>query len=430
VKAGNAYDQDGNSPQSGKSGNFLAGGVVNNSGSGRGSKVNDLWRELKKLRKGAGLREPGRLNDCPTLIRLAASIRGRTSKDDLDPLLDARDVLLEAAQQLPEDEVRIFNMAFALSGDSPLREITARREDLALALNKSVRSIYDREERILKTVAVAIVSREEETQRSKAREPRPESVESKPIAEVEVNRIAVSLLLDSDGMPVSRKTAVAITAQQSIERPIVVEFGQNILEILDTVGCWLPDYKSLMDGPWKQLQEILSTPEWETAPTDMQELASDSRELIGEMLGMLPEMIAQESDPNGRSLYLPSLKAGGSHEFSYVTTYITQQERATTVSDVHISDLHYGFFYAPTPNSGAFVCQPKQGILPRLTIGVKLERPVMVVPYTPEVARLTSSLVIPVGSFNFVNLNNEGEYQHTFYDVSKDEQIGLMWSYE
>jgi len=100
---------------------------VSESRRGEESRVDRLQRELTSLRKGVGLREPGRLSDCPTLIKLAASIRRRTPEDDADPLVDARGVLMEAAKELTADSLRIFSMMFALGKDGELPGLEARR---------------------------------------------------------------------------------------------------------------------------------------------------------------------------------------------------------------------------------------------------------------------------------------------------------------
>ena len=127
------------------------------------SKVDRLRRELASVRKGAGLREPGRIGKCRALILLAAAIRRRTPEDDADPLVDARDVLMEAAKELTADSRRIFTMMFALGRDGELPGLEARRATLARQLGISVRNMQDREDRIVGTVAYFIVEWEQTT---------------------------------------------------------------------------------------------------------------------------------------------------------------------------------------------------------------------------------------------------------------------------
>ncbi len=141
---------------------FWTGRAVDE-GRREGSKVDRLRGELVKARKGAGLREPGRLNACPTLIQLAATIRRRTPEDDTDPLVDAMDVLMEAVQELAQDSIRIFNTMFAVGEGTQLPRLEDRRATLAKTLGVDIKTIRRREDRILATVAYSIVEREQAT---------------------------------------------------------------------------------------------------------------------------------------------------------------------------------------------------------------------------------------------------------------------------
>ncbi len=160
TRPADAYDLSATSPESGK---FLAGEAVSESSRGEESKVERLRRELTSLRKGAGLREPGRIGKCRTLTQLAASIRRRTVEDDADPLVDARDVLMEAAKELTAESRRIFAMTFALGEGGQLRRLEDRRATLARQLGIGVRTMQEREDRILSTVAYSIVELEQTT---------------------------------------------------------------------------------------------------------------------------------------------------------------------------------------------------------------------------------------------------------------------------
>jgi len=74
----------------------------------------------------AELREPGQLRACAMLIKLAATIRRRIPKDDADPLVDARDVLMEVAQELMgKSPLRIFSMTTRLPSAITIRRWTA-----------------------------------------------------------------------------------------------------------------------------------------------------------------------------------------------------------------------------------------------------------------------------------------------------------------
>src|SRR6266498_282524 len=132
---------------------FWTGEAVNEGDRGQVSKSERLRKELVKVRKGAGMREPGRLSACPTLIQLAATIRRRRPEDDTDPLVDAMDVLMEAAQELTSDSRRIFTTMFAIG--------EGRRATLAKALGVDTKTIRRREDRVLATVAYSIVEREQ-----------------------------------------------------------------------------------------------------------------------------------------------------------------------------------------------------------------------------------------------------------------------------
>ncbi len=140
---------------------FWTGEAVNEGDRGQVSKSERLRKELVKVRKGAGMREPGRLSACPTLIQLAATIRRRRPEDDTDPLVDAMDVLMEAAQELTSDSRRIFTTMFAIGEGRQLPRLEDRRATLAKALGVDTKTIRRREDRVLATVAYSIVEREQ-----------------------------------------------------------------------------------------------------------------------------------------------------------------------------------------------------------------------------------------------------------------------------
>ena len=60
----------------------------------------------------------------------ATAIRHRAPEDEAEPLLDAMDVLVEAAQELPQEQPEIFEMMFALGQYKQLRNLGDRRGEL------------------------------------------------------------------------------------------------------------------------------------------------------------------------------------------------------------------------------------------------------------------------------------------------------------
>jgi hypothetical protein len=61
-------------------------------------KVARLNEELVGVRKGRGLREAGRISECPLLIKTAANICHPNGEKG-EPLLDALRVLMDAVQE-------------------------------------------------------------------------------------------------------------------------------------------------------------------------------------------------------------------------------------------------------------------------------------------------------------------------------------------
>ncbi len=262
TRPADAYDLSATSPESGK---FLAGEAVSESSRGEESKVERLRRELTSLRKGAGLREPGRIGKCRTLTQLAASIRRRTVEDDADPLVDARDVLMEAAKELTAESRRIFAMTFALGEGGQLRRLEDRRATLARQLGIGVRTMQEREDRILSTVAYSIVELEQTTRLRQAHGhlERRQPVEG-PLAVDWLGRFRHYYRMWTDLSGLRNDLGAFLVRHQGFPDDDAVEvYGPSSLHYFTRFLAHLDQFVSQEGGLW-----LLSSPDTEVAVSD------------------------------------------------------------------------------------------------------------------------------------------------------------------
>jgi hypothetical protein len=234
-------------------------------GGGEESKVDRLRRELASLRKGAGLREPGRLSKCSTLIQLAHAIRRRTREDDADPLVDARDVLMEAAKELTAESRRIFAMTFALGEGGQLRRLEDRRATLARQLGIGVRTMQEREDRILSTVAYSIVELEQTTRLRQAhgRLERRQPVEG-PLAVDWLGRFRHYYRMWTDLSGLRNDLGAFLVRHQGFPDDDAVEvYGPSSLHYFTRFLAHLEQFISQEGGLW-----LFSSPDTEVAVSD------------------------------------------------------------------------------------------------------------------------------------------------------------------
>jgi hypothetical protein len=234
-------------------------------GGGGQSKVERLQHELISVRKGAGLREPGRIGKCSTLIQLARSIRRRTPEDDADPLVDARDVLMEAAKELAAESRRIFSMMFALGKEGELPRLDDRRATLARQLGISVRNMQDREDRILSTVAYSIVEWEQNTRLRQAhgRLERRQTVEATLAVDwLDRFRHYYRMWTDLSGLR-NDLAAFLVRHQEHPDDDAVEVYGPSSLHYFTRFLVHLEQFVSQEGGLW-----LFSAPDTEVAISD------------------------------------------------------------------------------------------------------------------------------------------------------------------
>jgi hypothetical protein len=417
---------------------------VGETSNGKVGMVDRLWGELKGLRKGPGLREPGRLSDCcPTLTKLAAEIRQRQPEDDADQLLDAMDVLMEAAQRLPQDQADIFNMTFALWEDGELEGVGDRRATYAKRTRKSIRTIQNQEDRILKTIAVAIAERARQSRKSESKSGSQPVVAGDLEAEISVEAIQISLDLDDEAVPVRRELTFTITASRDLEHFWVAEAGGERVEIGDTVGCQLfSDWatESMTSGRFREgasatFQELGYAEEFEQ---QVRETPEAVRKVMGqadtlETLLQALEVVVDSLPLDWQIIKIvPSrLQAGQSHTFSYGAFYREQMARdmaptqLATPSEANICAFRRSSTVEP---EGTYFTLMAQRPLPQVTMRLKSARPLHVLPATRESLRYMSSPTIPLGIANYIPSTPDGTYKHTFRMLAQDEVVSLSWT--
>jgi hypothetical protein len=403
------------------------------------TKVKLLEEELARARQRAALLEPGRLDKCPTLKKLATAIRHRMPEDDADPLVDAMDVLMESAEELPEGQSSIFNMMFAVGEYQQLRKLEDRRASLARSLGIDIKTLRSHEAKVLTTVAYTIVRREQETRLGQAENQiesskSDDSTRGKPEPSLSIDRIEVTLVLDDEARPARRESVFTATASQDLGTLYFYEFSEAPFTILGTVNCdivldfsTLPDIRQL-----KELERLKEQPELKERP-ELQSIAQELGNILDTLRTITAPIqeaaaLADELGAFPNSLKLPSLRSGQSHTFSYTISYSSNKD-AQASSLIRLEDQWCGFVHGANSSTGIFVCRPGQA-LRLLRVQLRTDRPLKVVPFTTETMKLAHTAILPQGVPNYVAPDGDGLYQRVFHGVEPHDVHGFVWFIE
>ena len=138
------------------------GGAVDAAGA---SSEGELREELLYLRKRQGLADRGRLRGrpLPRLRQIATTIRHRKAEDDLDPLRDVYDVLVETIQEQRGQSLTILAGEFALSSQVVGEDLNDRRRSLAALLAADVKTIARRGDSLLWSLTYRLLERSTES---------------------------------------------------------------------------------------------------------------------------------------------------------------------------------------------------------------------------------------------------------------------------
>lgn len=415
------------------------------------SKVARLALELANVRTDDGLSDPGRLSECPLLMETAARIC-HPKGDKGEPLLDAIHVLRSAVQELSDDDILIFNSAYAIGKGNWAPKLMARRSDLGLHFNRDAKTIYRWEKRILRKVALKIVEREQQAILAEAERQSSEQQTPSPEPDISVENIEATLVLNENGKPIGRESSFTVRALHSLadSRTTVLEFNNGEFRIDNTLNCTVlnpRDFFALAELDIPEGKDVVNLFEglFAAAPDkeaeDLLRLKMLTRK-VGESLGNIlrhqqalrqaqeemSRIISGFGVSDGLAIDVPPLEAGESLTFSYDTSYIRPLDKDTVVS--YGAPLHPPTYtLAYSHDVSALMVVAASLPLPRVTLRVRASQPLEVVPHlqAPGTPQFWSMPVVPFGYINTLKRAPDGSYEHTFRDLAPRSSAVLIW---